>query len=251
MSQVMTEPVRCAACGKKSEQNILVSTNTFGSSDLDLRPPKMERSTMVYWVQKCPYCGYVAEQLDKIPKINAPFLKTDEYKKCLGLVFDSNLAKKFFQQYLIQVVEKDAERSFYAALHAAWACDDAEDESNAELCRKYALVELDKLIEKTKDETLIIRRADLLRRARLFDKVIEDYENKIYSDDLLNQIVTFQVNRAYAQDSACYTVEDATENNVPSQNIIDKTKGVLHCIADFFKDKLNKEDNPTNEFWEE
>lgn len=37
---------KCAVCGKESEQITLASTNTFGSPDLDLRPPEMKRSTM-------------------------------------------------------------------------------------------------------------------------------------------------------------------------------------------------------------
>ena len=250
MSQVIPETVRCAVCGARSEQLVLISSNTFGSPDLDLRPPEMERSTMCYWVQKCPRCGYVAENLEKIPKINAPFLKTEEYKKCLGLTFQSKLAKMFFQQYLIQVVEKDTEKAFYAALHAAWACDDAEDEENAVFCRKYALAELDKLLEKAENETLTVQRADLLRRAGLFDQVIEEYENKYFSNDTLNRVIFFQVDRSYAQDTACYTVEDALENNIQYPNLLDKTKGSLRSLSDFIKQKIKKDHEVETEDWD-
>ncbi len=235
MSQVMPEIVRCAVCGAKSEQLSLISTNAFGSPDLDLRPPEMERSTMEYWVQKCPRCGYVAEHLEKVPKIHAPFLKKDEYRKCLGLTFKSDLAETFFQQYLIQVVEKDTQKAFYAALHAAWACDDEGDEEKAVLCRKYALAELDKLIEKAEDETLFVQRADLLRRAGLFETVIEEYEDRVYSEDLLTRVAMFQVRKSYAGDSSCYTVADAMEEALPFPRIIDKAKGSLRGLADFFK----------------
>ena len=242
MSQVYPETVRCAVCGKKSEQYVLISTNTFGSPDLDLRPPEMERSTMVYWVQKCPRCGYVAESLEDVPKINAPFLKTDEYQKCLGLTFQSELAKTFFRQYLIQVAERNAEKAFYAALHAAWACDDAEDEENSVLCRKYALADVDKLIEKADNETLSVQRADLLRRAGLFEKVIEEYEDHVYSDDTLNRIALFQVMKSYEQDSACYTVADAIAEEPPFPKLMDKAKGGLRSLADFFKTKTSWEE---------
>ena len=239
MSQVMPETVRCAVCGAHTKQTTLISTNTFGSPDLDLRPPEMERSTMLYWVQKCPHCGYASERVDDVPKIHAPFLKTAEYKKCLGLIFKSRLAKTFFRQYLIQVVERDAQKAFYAVLHAAWACDDAEDEENAVLCRKYALAEMDHLLEKEDNETLWVQRADLLRRAGLFETVIEEYEDRVFSDDTLNRVCLFQVNRSYAQDTACYTVADAMEENIPFPNLIDKAKGSLRTLADFFKPKTD------------
>lgn len=53
----------CGVCGGISEQTGLQSTNAFGSPDLDLRPPEMERSTMCYWVQTCPQCGYCASDI--------------------------------------------------------------------------------------------------------------------------------------------------------------------------------------------
>ena len=214
MSQVYPETVRCAVCGARSHQDTLVSTNMFGSPDLDLRPPEMKRSTMEYWVQECPICGYVAESLEDVPKIHAPFLKRDEYQSCLGLVFQSELAERFFKQYLIQLAEKNRQKAFYAALHAAWACDDAEDVENAVLCRKYALAELDALLEQVQDETLMVQRADLLRRAGLFEKVISEYEDISFVDDTLRRVVLFQVRRAYAQDTACYTVEDAMAEGI-------------------------------------
>ena len=237
MSQVMPEMIRCAVCGAKSEQLSLISTNAFGSPDLDLRPPEMERSTMEYWAQKCSRCGYVADRLDTAPRIHLPFLKKDEYKKCLGLTFKSELAKTFFQQYLIQLAEKDAQKAFYAVLHAAWACDDEEDEENAVLCRKYALAEMDELLKKGEDETLLIQRADLLRRAGLFEKVIEDYEGCTCSEELLTRIAHFQVKRAYEGDISCYTVEDAMAENIVFPTMIEKAKGGLRSFVDLFKPK--------------
>lgn len=237
MSQIMSEIVRCSVCGKKSEHYTLVSTSTFGEPDLDLRPPEMERSTMDTWIQKCPYCGYVSGRLDNISKVNAPFLKTDEYKNCLGLVFRSKLAEMFYQQYLIQVVEKNVNEAFYAALHCAWVCDDVGDEKNSILCRKYALTELNKLIKKSKDENLLILRADILRRAGLFQRVIDEYEKSVFADDLLNQIARFQVAKAYEEDASCYTLS-YVENDAqakPAENFVNKVVSVFQVIRDFFR----------------
>src|ERR1044072_678127 len=54
----------CAQCGQESEHIVILSTNTFGTPDLDLRPARMKRDTMDCWVQECPHCRYVAQSLD-------------------------------------------------------------------------------------------------------------------------------------------------------------------------------------------
>jgi hypothetical protein len=57
--------LRCYCCGKTSEHSILMSTNSFGSPDLDQRSAEMERDTIHTWLQECPFCGYVAFDIEK------------------------------------------------------------------------------------------------------------------------------------------------------------------------------------------
>lgn len=209
MSSIMNIETRCCICGKMSEQTVLASTNRFGAPDLDLRPPEMERSTMAWWIQECPHCGYVAADLSKQTPVTQEWLKNDQYISCDNRNFACTLAESFYKYYLISIANNDHKSAFYAALHAAWACDDVEDTDNAIYCRQKALEELGKLvIEDDEKETFLLIRADLLRRTGQFDLLIKDYEGKIFSEKLLNQICNFQVEKAKRNDTACYTVAD-------------------------------------------
>ena len=60
MTTMFRQKYKCAVCGTEKEFYGIASTNSFGSPDLDLRPPEMQRSTMGQWIQQCPKCGYVS-----------------------------------------------------------------------------------------------------------------------------------------------------------------------------------------------
>lgn len=199
---------KCSVCGIESEQRELSSTSAFGSPDLDLRPPEMQRSTMPVWIQECPYCGYISKSIDSITSIDQNFLKSDEYLSCSKRNFISNLAKKFYKYYLINLLDKNSEDTFYAILHAAWACDDINDRENAIFCRKLAIVELEKFIQNKSDETLLVQKADLLRRAGLFNRVISEYSTLVFKDETLQKIISFEIEKSKEEDTYCYTVDD-------------------------------------------
>ena len=200
----------CSVCGKQSSQTVIMSTNTFGSSDLDLRPPEMRRSTMSFWVQECPHCGYVAPKLSMGTNATEEWLKNTAYLSCDGRNFISSLAKEFYKLYLIDILDGKTKPAFNAVLNCAWACDDARDTLNAIYCREKALEVLTNYnLESEENETLLVMRADLLRRSGRFDEVIKDYKDRTFSQDILNKVIAFQVERAKQKDVACYTVADA------------------------------------------
>ena len=58
----------CTLCNKENEFTEIMSSNEFGSPDLDTRPPEMMRSTIFTWVQQCSRCGYCASNIS----INRP-----------------------------------------------------------------------------------------------------------------------------------------------------------------------------------
>ena len=125
MSTFFEETKCCVICNKLSEQTQIGSTNSFGSCDLDLRPPEMQRSTMCHWIEVCPYCGYVANNISmELDESDAKkqkrfgklfthkannnndfldWLSSEEYKDCNGIQFKSLLAKNFYQHHLILI----------------------------------------------------------------------------------------------------------------------------------------------------
>ena len=211
MSSIRKTEVTCILCGKPSVQTLLTSTNQFGSPDLDLRPSEMARSTMLWWVQECPHCGYVAKDLSCKSFISQAFLEKEEYRSCDHKSFKTSLAKTFYRDYLINREIGSTNAAFQSALRAAWACDDVNDTENAIFCRLMALAELEELIYDSHSETAMVMKADLLRRTGQFDVLLEEYKDKTFLEDISNQIIAFQMKKAKEKDVGCYTVADVTQ----------------------------------------
>jgi len=212
MTMIDEEEIKCSLCGKISKQPVLLSSNQFGYQDLDLRPSEMYRSTINTWVLECPHCGYVATNLEDELTIDTDFLESEEYKTCNGIEFQSKLSEIFYKYYLIQTKKSDDVDSFFAILQCVWTCDDANDEENAKLTRQIAINIADKIIESgnERDNKFIVLKADLLRRSGEFDQLIEEYENLTLGDELLDNIIKFQVKKAYDKDNNCYTIEEVS-----------------------------------------
>lgn len=214
MTRILSENNKCAVCGAVNRYRIMASTNEFGSPDLDLRPSEMRRSTMSFWVQKCPKCGYVSKRISKLTRVTEQWLCSEKYVKCNGISFESGLAEKFYQQYLISLEDQGTKDAFYALLHAAWSCDDEMDEENSKYCRELAIPLLEELIRKEGEnkETLQLIKADLMRRSGHFDELLTEYTAARFSEDLLNQILDFQIQKAKEKDKACYRISDAARS---------------------------------------
>ncbi len=211
MSTFYRKSCRCAVCGRENEYEEIGSTNAFGAPDLDLRPPQMQRDTMFLWVHECPDCGYTAASVDDETSVDAEFLNSPEYRSCDGIVLKSSLAVRFYKLYKIKLRDGNRRAAFFAVLHAAWACDDSGDEENAIRCRTLALRQISELIEENTDDrdTLVVLKADLLRRADMLDELREEYASVSFEDETLNKIVAFHLSLADLGDTTCYTVQDA------------------------------------------
>ena len=211
MSTFFDAKETCFVCRRAGTYREIGSTNAFGPSDLDLRPPEMKRSTMFAWVHECPGCGYAASDVSDQTGVTEDFLASEEYRTCAGLDFLSALAARFYKQHMILLHDGDADGAFWAALHAAWASDDARDQKNAAACRLEALRILQGLLDVSfpRNETMLLMKADLLRRSGQFSAVIREFGELSFSDELLEKIRAFQVKKAREEDDGCYTVRDA------------------------------------------
>ena len=212
MTTLFPYELQCAVCGSTSTHSDIGSSSTFGAPDLDLRPAELFRSTMPYWIQECPFCGYVSRTVADPSTITADWLKSEQYRSCGGIDFASNLAKKYYKYYMIKMQENILMEAYLAVMRAAWSCDDANDTENAKHCRELAISLSEKVIggDEREKETVRVVKADLLRRTGQFERLIEEYEDVSFSEELLNQILQFQLDKAKAKDTACYTVDDVT-----------------------------------------
>ena len=86
MTLIFGNDVECAICGDISNQAEVLSTNTNGSSDLDTRPPEMERSNIEYEVQRCPSCGYCSSDLSICNENTKEIVESQRYKGFMRIV---------------------------------------------------------------------------------------------------------------------------------------------------------------------
>ena len=209
MTTISNFKMECSVCGETSEQRVLSSTNSFGYPDLDFRPPEMKRSTMRFWIQECPNCGYVAGHLSDKLEIPKDFLKTDEYRNCEGFDFKSKLAGKFYKRYLIFNQMKNLEMSLINLQRCAWKCDDEEDPLASDI-RKMGIKIINEMLESDIEdkESFILIKADFMRRCGLFDELIKEFEGITLDCDEYNRVIQYQIEKAREKDDACYTTEE-------------------------------------------
>ena len=208
----------CAICGTTSTQNEMGSTNSMGLPDLDTRPPEMMRSTMNLWIETCPSCGYCAPDITEKMGAAAEIVHRDAYKQQLSSTKFPKLANAFLCSSLIQEDDQEYVGAGWAAIHAAWACDDAGTDAAAVKCRKRAVTLLQKaktsgqkLQEQAGAEEAIL--SDLLRRSGQFelaDKTCDEGLKK-EPEEIVSQVLRFQKALIGKSDVTCHTIAEATE----------------------------------------
>jgi len=210
LTTLFDQSISCSVCGKESQHKGVGSTSSFGSTDLDTRPPQMQRSTMSFWVQECPHCGYVNGSLEKPINLDKDYLETSEYKDFHGEPPVSALAQRFIRKARISIKKESYVEAFWDYLHAAWASDDKKDQAWQIELRKLALQAMEKFGDDIMKDSYRVIRADLLRRSHQFERVVQEYENVRFKDDLLNKIVQFEILKAKNKDAETYTVKNVT-----------------------------------------
>lgn len=119
----------CGACGHVFASRGLMSTNSFGSADLDTRPPEMRRSTMDVWVIRCPSCGYCAKRISVFDDRLRPVLESLAYRSQLGDANFPELASTFICHEMLLASAGERYLAAWAHLHAAWCLEDAGKKS--------------------------------------------------------------------------------------------------------------------------
>lgn len=212
MTMVFEKNKICFVCKKESPHPVIASTHAFGSPDLDTRPPEGQRSTMRYWIQVCPHCGFAASDISKETPVTKAMIENRVYQECDGNLFLNPLAQNFFRQFLLANKGEHCKTAFFSLLHAAWACDDNQETYGAIRCRRLAVAQLEKWMvlpdRDVDDETLMLIKADLLRRSYDFVTVINEFETITMKNEFHQKIIDFQLDRAKAEDANRYTVKD-------------------------------------------
>lgn len=217
MTTLFNEKEQCLLCGATSDHTAIGSTNQFGSPDLDTRPPEMQRSTIPFWIRRCPVCGYCAPSLNQGPPAAKTIITGQQYRQQLEHPHYPEKANSFLCWAIIQAEVGNYVEAGWSALHAAWFCDDTKP-AVAHVCRNRAL----ELFEcaKVKGVTFVqgvgaeeAVLADLLRRSGQFDKVKPVCESGISKQpiEVIVQVLTYQLALAANHDLGCFTIQQAVE----------------------------------------
>ncbi len=207
--------VACTICTVKSEQTVINSTNTMGAPDLDLRPAEMRRSTMDFWVQECPHCGYCAGDLAQPSPAAAAVVKSAAYQAQLKNPQYPPLANRFLCAMLVADQSGRIDSAIRSAHCAAWACDDAEKPVEARHARTFARERLQKLKaegkslynQKGADAVLL---SDLARRCEDFDAAIASAREglALAPESLVAAVLALEIRLAEQKDAGCHTLDE-------------------------------------------
>lgn len=214
--------LKCYCCGKLSKHWELMSSNSFGSRDLDQRPSGMFRSTVASWLQECPYCGYVAPSIDKGDARAKSFVDTAEFR---AASLDP-LAEPDSRRFLVRAAQDafygDRRAAFLNTLRAAWCADDSGRTSDATALRLKAAGHLGEGPLTSIDTRLLL--LDVLRRAASWEAAAALIA-ELTSEELEHpfaEIVAFHRNKVEAKDSGRYTIAQAyTSKPEPSRSAAD------------------------------
>jgi len=139
MTTMIEKEVVCCICGEKSNHMEIGSTNSFGSADLDTRPPEMERSTIYHWIQRCPSCGYCSPDLSECGDETKEIINSKEYQNIIESSEVPEIAASFLALSYEKEKQQEYSNSAWRAIHAAWVCDDENNLESSAKCRKQAV----------------------------------------------------------------------------------------------------------------
>lgn len=206
----------CAVCGAKNKYTVIVTTNTKGPQDLDTRPAEMMRSTIGFWVQKCPVCRYCATDVSKLLKNGKETIVEESYKAQLSNTAFPELANKYLCKMMIEDKAEEFKAAITSAMHAAWASDDAKNTTAAVAARELGVKRIedlharkDQYIKQTGADELLI--ADMLRRNEQFEKARKSAENGlgINPEETIRKILNYEITLIDNKDSAVHNIGEA------------------------------------------
>lgn len=207
----------CAVCDATNSFPSIMSTNRMGVPDLDTRPPEMERSTITFWVQRCPDCGYCRSRIERGSKRMQEVIQSDDYLAQLDSEDLPEKANEFLCNAIIAENRGDILSSAWAAIHAAWICDDLRDLEGSRKCRDQAIEILYGHIDNIEDGELqsemIAVQCDLLRRNSRFEEASGMARIGLQKppSENIQLVLKYQIHLAQQHEEDSHTMDKAGE----------------------------------------
>ncbi|MFC0406756.1 hypothetical protein [Roseomonas elaeocarpi] len=166
---------RCGVCGTESRQPRPRPVAPEQAPDLDLRPGEPLRSTMEFWLQQCPHCGYSAPDIARAHPAVAQAVAAAPFRALVNDTAHPLLARRFLAWAHVLEESGALHAAAEATLQAAWVAD---DEAMPELARTWRLeaVALWRSGPPLSQEQSV-RVVDALRRAGAWDDAASSCRN--------------------------------------------------------------------------
>ena len=211
-----SEDVLCPVCGAVNQPSRLMSTHSFGSPDLDLRPAPDEGRLLEYMIESCQACGYSASSLDNPVPVEAREAMASVEWKELGSRTDlPPLAIAYLRAALIYRWSRQLTSAVWASLRGVWVCDDEQNQAADDLRRSTASL-VDQaanqgmpFIEQPGGSEALL--ADLLRRSGDRESALSWVEkgSRIAAEPVIVAILAYQKHLLEAGDGALHRIEEA------------------------------------------
>ncbi len=203
--------LRCAVCGEESEHLLTGSTYTTGSPDFDTRPPELMRSTIIYWLQECPSCGYAAPDLREAHEAVGDIVRSSGYQQRQGAFVRHS--------FLLESLGHFSEAG-WTALHGAWLADDRGDEAEAGRLRllatslwKRGKTSGQNFMDSFHEEFALV--TDVFRRAGAFDEALATCRAGLDSEDLptlIEDLLRMELSLIQRRDTACHSLSELPQH---------------------------------------
>lgn len=219
MTTVFLSDKICFVCGAKSKYPLIDhSLGNVGSRDLDGRPTHIRRSAVYLWIQRCPACGYCAPEITEGEDRDRAAVHTPDYQQLLNDKTFPETGDAFLcHAYIMKNRELFADAG-WAALFAAWICDDNGFPDSARSCRGRAVdffiasrSRQQCFAETTEEEDLYL--VDLYRRRSFFDTasaMCEKALNDPHSDRIYD-LLSYERELVDAKDDCAHNDAEAEE----------------------------------------
>ncbi|MFT3764099.1 MAG: hypothetical protein QM820_01035 [Minicystis sp.] len=216
MVKLSKEQVACFVCGAEGEHEIASEAQQTEPPDLDTRPGEALRSTLKWWVQRCPSCGYCAPSIAEGAPAATRVVATAAYKALLDDPDRPELANRFLASAASLERAGLLADAAWQVVYAAWACDDEAREEAAAACREHAIEMVRRVraagsvVTEQPGEDLVVE-ADLLRRAGRFDEASALCEEAIAGGRAAGQeaLLVYEQTLALRRDQGRRTIAEA------------------------------------------
>jgi hypothetical protein len=189
--------------------------------DLDTRPTGASRSSIYIWVQRCPGCGYCAPDIAQGSADIRRIIDTREYRQRLRDRKFPEALNHFRCWSMVRETAGDYGAAGWAALHAAWVCDDDAGrrqyatEYRTDAYRLFTMAQSrgNRFASSPIEEELV--KIDILRRCGRFDEAARLCAKQLAenSDQKALQILTYQQDLIEEKDGGKHTIGEAVEED--------------------------------------